>query len=251
MKKIIFCLSLFATFNLFAQQTEGTIYYTESVKLDIELPADQEHLRAMIPSSSDQTKALYFTPTMSMYKDMDATDGNTEINHESEGTEMQINIVSGSSDNRLLKDFESKEMTDQRDFLGKKFLINSEIVEMEWKITGQQKKILDYVCQEATTTKEEKIITAWFAPQIPISNGPDALGHLPGMILEVSMDEGKRTITATKVEFGAVDKDLLVKPTKGKKITKEAFRKIQKEKIKEMGGESGKTVIRMEFDERG
>lgn len=251
MKIVIFCFSLFATLNLFAQQTEGTVYYTESVKFEIELPDDQEHLRAMLPSSSDQTKALYFTSNRSMYMDIDGSDGNTEINHASGDSEMQINIVSSSSDNRLLKDFESKEMTDQRDFLGKKFLINREIGGIEWKITGQQKKILDYVCQEATTTKDDKIISAWFAPQIALPNGPDVFGNLPGMILSVSMEEGKRTITATKVEFGPVDKELLVKPKKGKKITKEAFRKIQEEKIKEMGGESGKTVIRMEFDDRG
>lgn len=251
MKKVIFCLSFFATFNLFAQKTEGIIYYTESIKLDIDLPEDQEHLRAMIPSSSDQSKALYFTPTMSMYKDIDATDGNTEINHESEGTEMQINIVAGSSDNKLLKDFESDEMVDQRDFLGKKFLINSEIAKMDWKITGQQKKILDFVCQEATTTKDDKTINAWFSPTIPVSNGPGTLGQLPGMILEVVMEEGKVTISATKIDFESIDKEVLTKPKKGKKVTKEAFQKIQEAKIKEMGGESGRTVIRMEFDERG
>lgn len=251
MKNLIFYLFLFATINCFAQQTEGTIYYTESIKLDIELPEGQEHLKAMIPTSSDQTKALYFTPSKSMYKDLDGNDGNTEINHESEGTEMQINIVSGSSDNKLLKDFDTKEMIDQRDFLGKKFLITGEIAEMDWKITGQQKKILDFVCQEATTSNEEEIITAWFAPQIPLSNGPDAYGQLPGMILEVSMEDGKRTIVATKIEFGTVAEELLVTPKKGKKITREGFQKVQEEKLKEMGGGTSRTVIRMEVDDRG
>ncbi len=251
MKKIIFCLSFFAAINLFAQQTEGTIYFTESVKLDIDLPEGQEHLRAMIPATSDKTKALYFTSTQSMYKDIDGADGNTEINHESEGTEMQINIVSSSADNKLLKDFESNELIDQRDFLGKKFLINGEIEPIEWKITGQQKNILDFVCQEATCSKDDKVVTAWFTPTIPVSNGPDSFGQLPGMILAVSMDEGKRTITATKVDFEPIDKEILTKPKKGKKISKEAFQKIQEEKLKEMGGESGTTVIRMEIDDRG
>jgi len=251
MKKIFICLSLFATLNLLAQQTEGTVYYTESIKLDIDLAEGQEHLRDLIPSSNDQTKALYFTPTKSMYKDISANDGNTEINHESEGSETQIKIVSGSSDNQLLKDFDAKKMIDQRDFLGKKFLITSEILEMDWKITGNQKKVLDFVCQEATTIQEDKEIIVWFAPQIPLSNGPDAYGQLPGMILEVSSEEGKRTITATKIEFGPINKEILIAPKKGKKVSREDFRAIQKEKIKEMGGQEGRTVIRMEFDERG
>jgi len=65
------------------------------------------------------------------------------------------------------------------------------------------------------------------------------------------MEKGKRTITATKVEFGEIDKAILVTPAKGKKVTREAFKQIQEEKMKEMGSGNGRTVIRMEIDDRG
>jgi len=251
MKNVFVLFAFLLSLNLTAQQTEGTIYYTQSIKLDIELPEGQEHLRDLIPSSSDQNKALYFTADKSMYKDGEGANGVTEINQESEGTEMQVKIVSGSADNRLLKDLADNKMVDQRDFLGKKFLIKGDITEMKWKITGEQKKILDFVCQKAQFTKDSMTTIAWFTPQIPISNGPDVYGQLPGMILEMSMEEGKRTITATKVEFGKIDKAILVTPTKGKKVTREAFKQIQSEKMKEMGSGNGRTVIRMEIDDRG
>lgn len=251
MKNVLLLIGLCLPLALFSQVTEGTIFYTESIKLEIELPEGQEHLRDMIPSSSDQTKALYFTSTKSMYKDLTPDDNNTEINHESEGTQMQVKIVSGSADNRLLKDFDTKKMIDQRDFLGKKFLIDGEIPEIGWKVTGEQKKILEYNCIKAIHKKEDKEIIAWFTPQIPIPNGPDVHGQLPGMIMAVSMEDGKRTITATKVELAAFDQSVLEAPKKGKKVTREAFKKIQEEKIKEMGGSNGRTVIRMEIDDRG
>ena len=251
MKNAFILFALILSINLTAQQTEGTIYYTQSIKLDIELPEGQEHLRDLIPSSSDQNKVLHFTADKSMYKDGEGANGVTEINEESDGTEMQMKIVSGSADNRLLKSLEDNKMVDQRDFLGKKFLIKGELPEMQWKITGEQKKVLDFVCQKAQYTKDSVTTIAWFTPQIPISNGPDMYGQLPGMILEMSMEEGKRTITATKVDFGEFDKAVLAAPNKGKKVSREEFKKIQEEKMKEMGSTNGRTVIRMEVDDRG
>lgn len=251
MKNVFIFFAFLLNFNLIAQETEGTIYYTQSIKLDIELPKGQEHLRDLIPSSSDQTKALYFTADKSMYKDIGGSSGVTEINEESDGTEMQVKIVSGSADNRLLKNMADNKMVNQRDFLGKKFLIKGKLPEMTWKITGEQKKVLDFVCQKAVYTKDTMTTIAWFTSQIPLSNGPDVYGQLPGMILELSMEEGKRTITATEVKFGAIDKTVLETPTKGKKVSSEEFKKIQKEKMKEMGSSNGRTVIRMEVDDRG
>lgn len=254
MKKILllFVFSfVLSTVGLFAQQTEGTILYTESIKLDIELPEGQEHLRAMIPSSSDITKALHFTPEMSMYKDVDGSDGVTEINEESDGTQMQVKIVSGSADNRLLKNLNNQKFVNSRDFLGKKFLIKGDLEPIKWKITGEQKQILDFICQKATYTKDTTVVEAWFTPQIPVSNGPDMHDQLPGMILMVSMEGGKRTITATEVNFDKNDPSVFEEPAKGKKVNRDEFRKIQEEKMKEMGGGNGRTVIRMEIDDRG
>ena len=251
MKNVFILFAFLLSLNLTAQQTEGTIYYTQSIKLDIELPEGQEHLRDLIPSSSDQNKVLYFTSDKSMYKDGEGANGVTEINQESEGNEMQVKIVNGSADNRLLKDLAENKMVDQRDFLGKKFLIKGELAELKWKITGEQKKVLDFVCQKAQFTKDSVTTIAWFTPQIPLANGPDVYGQLPGMILEMSMEEGKRTITATKVEFREINQEVLAVPSKGKKVSREEFKQIQEEKMKEMGSSNGRTVIRMEIEERG
>jgi len=251
MRSIYLLLCVLIATTVIAQTTEGTIYYTESIKLDIELPEDQEHLRALIPATSDQSKALYFTKDLSMYKNLSSEDDVKEINQESGGAQMQIKIASGSAENHLLKNFADQTMIDQRDFLGKKFLIDGTIPEMKWKITGEQKKVLKYTCMKATQMKDSTEIIAWFTPQIPLPNGPDTYGQLPGLILEVSMEDSKRTITATKIEVGAFDASVLETPKKGKKVTRAAFKKITAEKLKEMGSNNGRTIIRMEVDDRG
>lgn len=251
MKSICLLLCLAMSMMLLAQNTEGIIYYKESIKLDIDLPKDQEHLRALIPATSDQSKALYFTKDLSIYKDISAADDVKEINHTSGDAQMQIKIASGSAENRLLKNFADQRMLDQREFLGKTFLIDGIIPEMKWKITGEQKKILDFTCMKATQLKDSMEIVAWFTPQIPLPNGPETYGQLPGLILEVTMEEGKRTITATEVALGAFDERVLTTPKKGKKVTREEFTKIKEDKLKEMGSTNGRTIIRMEVDDRG
>lgn len=60
----------------------------------------------------------------------------------------------------------------------------------EWKIADESKEILGYECFKATTDYRGRRWEAWFAPEIPIQEGPWKLCGLPGLILE-SYDTGK------------------------------------------------------------
>ena len=54
-----------------------------------------------------------------------------------------------------------------------------------WEITEEQKTIDNYTCQKAVCTFGGRTYEAWFAPDIPISDGPWKFYGLPGLILEV------------------------------------------------------------------
>lgn len=54
-----------------------------------------------------------------------------------------------------------------------------------WQISDSVKQILDYSCQMATCDFRGRQWTAWFTPDIPISNGPWKFHGLPGLILEI------------------------------------------------------------------
>lgn len=57
--------------------------------------------------------------------------------------------------------------------------------EFNWQITGQTKQILSYTCQKATVAFRGREYEAWFAPDIPLQEGPWKFNGLPGLILEV------------------------------------------------------------------
>ncbi len=54
----------------------------------------------------------------------------------------------------------------------------------EWEIGDSTKTVLGYECVEATANYRGRTWTAWFAPEIPVQDGPWKLCGLPGLILE-------------------------------------------------------------------
>lgn len=54
----------------------------------------------------------------------------------------------------------------------------------DWNISDESKEILGYQCFKATADYRGRRWTAWFAPEIPIQDGPWKLCGLPGLILE-------------------------------------------------------------------
>lgn len=73
-------------------------------------------------------------------------------------------------------------------FLGKSWLLEEKIDDIEWEIHDETKEINGYQCQKATAIInlndiKKGEITAWFAPEIPFQYGPMGFAGLPGLIL--------------------------------------------------------------------
>ena len=70
----------------------------------------------------------------------------------------------------------------------------------QWTMTDSTREVLGYTCQQATADFRGRHWTAWFATDIPVSDGPWKLGGLPGLILE-AYDKGHQyTFTAVGLE---------------------------------------------------
>ncbi|GGC84825.1 GLPGLI family protein [Flavobacterium lutivivi] len=93
---------------------------------------------------------------------------------------------------------------------------------------------------------KEITITAWYTPEIPVSQGPEGYWGLPGLILEIN--DGKTTILCSKIVLNPKDKVEIKAPTNGKEISQKEYDETvmkKMEELREMGaGQGGR---RMEF----
>jgi len=242
MRKLILSFGFLCSFVLInAQQAgsgfllSGEVIYQEIVKMDIKLEGVDEQLAAQIPKERKSEKVLHFTEHEAMFENLQKDD--PEESMPMEGGGMMIKMY--QPDNKSYMDLAQEKMIEQKEFMSRVFLIESELKPEKWKMTGQQRMILDYPCQEAITQVEGKEIHAWFTPQIAVAAGPSRYSGLPGLVLAMEMDEGDRTLMAIQVELKPMEKGVIKKPTKGKKVTPEEYQAIVAEKMKEMGVEEG------------
>ena len=222
--QVVFAISL-------AAQSQGKIVFEEKMDMHRRIPPERAEMKEMIPQFRANTFELYFTEDASVYKA--AEENQTDEVTASQGG-AQIRMRMTPPRREVYKSLASDKMVDEREFMTKMFLIKGTAAPYKWKISDGQKKIMDYVCMQATFRDSVSSYTAWFTPQIPVSNGPAEFGGLPGMILEININDGERVITATGVTEKAVDPEMLEEPTRGKEVTQEEFREIMHEKMKEM-----------------
>lgn len=254
------CLALVCA-GLLAQQNAGLVTYEEAFNLDAEINVEEEGgedpFADMPPEIAEQIKAamatlptnkkqLLFSPSASVMSNVVEEEKATPPGDGMGG--VMIMVESDQGNDIIHHDVATGKVTEQRELLDKKFLIERAPQELAWKITGQQKTLLDQLVIEATTVLDSSEVVAWFAPQIPVSTGPQGMGGLPGLILELSLEGGEVTYTAAAIDFRAVEEDDLKAPKKGKKLSSEEFQKIQEERMEDMQGGGGgvQMMIRIE-----
>ncbi len=77
-----------------------------------------------------------------------------------------------------------------------------------WELTGNSKKIKEYLCQEALVVLNGRKFSVWFTPEISINRGPLKLHGLPGLVVEVIELNGFCKINL--VDLKKTDKDTIV-----------------------------------------
>jgi len=244
MKHLLLALSFSAITFISSAQNSGTIIYKETTKLHFNIQGDAPP-PANLPTERNAQMILYFTQDASLYMNDPAAKNDGGMVTEDESSEGEhVRIKMDAPDNRTYCDLKNNQKIIQQDFMDRKFLITTDLKSNDWKITGNQKMILNYPCQEAVKQDSDKKITVWFTTAIPVSTGPSSYCGLPGVVLAVDINNGDQTIVATSVSKD-VDSTKIQKPTEGKKVTQEEFNKIRDEKMKEMGIQpgSGNNVI--------
>lgn len=216
-------------------QFSGAIIYEDKRNLHANIPEDREEMKEWIPEFRTVQRQLIFDEDEAIYKHYVDPNAQEEVDL-SPQARWRYRGGSDKGNNILYQNYENYERVEQREFLGKKFLITGDPKTYEWKLTGKSKNVGDYTAFEATYADTSETISAWFVPEIAVPLGPGEFGQLPGLILHVDINNGIHTITAQSIDLKEIEQANLVKPTKGKKISPEDFEVMMKEKLKEMGG---------------
>lgn len=99
----------------------------------------------------------------------------------------------------------------------------------------------DSVAQDSTANNsllsriekpKDQLITAWYTPEIPISQGPGPYWGLPGLILEVTTE--RTAILCSKLILNPDKKEAVEPPSKGKKVSQAEYDEILSKKMEEM-----------------
>ncbi len=254
-----------------AQKFEGIAHYKSSMSMsaanvtgnDMD-PGMQESLRKQIAQQMQRDFTLKFNLQEAIWREKEELDPVT--NTASSGG-VQIRLSTGNSKSYINPS--QNLFLEETEIFGKKFLIQDELPPYRWKITGEQKKIGEYTVIKATymdiqeqmtlsmddsetttkTIQDTTFVTAWYTPEIPVSQGPNNTFGLPGLILELKQDQF--SYLCTKIELNPAEPVTIEKPSKGQKVTQAEADRIRDEKLQEMmkkydTGDGGTTrVIRI------
>lgn len=230
----LFALLFMAPTPGFAQELEGRIRYLVTHDWSKKFAAvdyiskQARERNAYMWGNRSEWKVyteMFITPTQTKYQDAE------------EKAEPEDEGYSWRKDEFMIqRNFETQTNYEVFTMLGKKYLLQDSIHGQDWKILNDMKEVAGHVCMNAfweDTLKMQKV-SAWFALDIPVSSGPERFCGLPGLILEVDVNDGGMIITADKIETRKLTNELdLPKKNKGKKITEAEFFSLMKKHVDE------------------
>jgi GLPGLI family protein len=259
MKTAISILIVLLSIALNAQNFSGKATYKTSRKSSFSFDKEknsgisdemQKQLQARIQKMNQKTFILNFDKKTSTYKEDVKLDA---PNPQAGGAGVMVMSFGGSGNGSVyFKNINEKRFVNQTEIMGKRFLVKDSLPTYQWDLSTETKNIGNYTCYKATFTrevenrqvtfgdgdsKEEKkkeiiTTTAWYTPQVPVSNGPDNYQGLPGLILEIN--DGERLIVCTEIVLNPSEKIEIVAPEKGEIVSQAAYNKIQEEKTQEL-----------------
>ena len=231
LKVILFILLPALTF---AQETEGTIIYELTVDMHRNLTGDRERLKRWIPKTMVTQYQLSFNQEASMFKEYVNLDEEPEGG--SDGRSRMRYAMGAATMGEMYQNFGDKRFVNSRELSGKKYLIKGDIEQTPWKITGKSREIAGYPCMQAIYDDEleNKALTAWFTPSIPVSAGPGIYGQLPGLIVALDINNGEQVYRPIEIKFEKPEDKDMAEPKKGKNVTDEEFNELLKEIMQQM-----------------
>ena len=240
---------------------------TSEVDKVVENKELKDAVKSAMKKSSEKTYTLLFNKHEAVYEE------NGELEKPSAPTGGFSISISMTGGGKKYMNTKEKISLEEDEVFEKEFLIEEPLIQPDWKLVNESKKIGEYSCfkaelivpvtdvqkqnyqdflkrEEKKTSlfkmeePKDKVITAWYTPEISVSFGPNNYWGLPGLILEIN--EENMIILCSKVVLNTKSKQKIKRPKTGDKVSQKAFDAIQKKKSDSMRNEDG--VIIQSFE---
>lgn len=259
MKQLLVLPALLGSLQLLAQVKEGTVTYERVMNLHRTLPSEQ--MKAFMPEFRTTRHQLQFNDSIAVFKTLAEEEAPDPFAGGNGGVVVRMGGPGMGGDS--YRNYAKGTSIQSNEMAGKAYLVTDSIKRSGWKLSQEQKTILGYTCYKATrkanaaaprlrmmtmgpdgaqkdstatgSSKPREVeVVAWYCPDLASPAGPDLLGYLPGVVLEVDTDNGLNVIKAVEIKVTTNKKDFK-EPTKGKAITREEFGKLAMEMMNQGG----------------
>lgn len=250
MKKILapaaILLSLFAG----AQMKEGRIVYERVAQLPTRMLNVDPSIASQLPKSRTDQYELLFGNNQCLWQFLPTL--NSEDNNTFSGGGVVLRMAGGNNDVSYFN-FDKSTRVDHREVMDNSFIVTDTIARLNWKLGEDTKTVLGHTVHKATAQRistrarmtmengemkrqefpDTAKVVAWFATDIPVPAGPDFQGQLPGMILELDIDNGQTVYHAVEIS-PKVSLNKIKEPKDGKKMTAAEFVTARNELMEQM-----------------
>lgn len=194
-KIIVICFACHIGSQVFCQQIGDSASYRFGYKLELKLDtlkniSKEDFLILQVGSKMSKSFSYYTFQSDSLH----ATPNGKEVFRKSlknaidewraSGVRRRTPFTRGQS-TIVYKNYTQGEVTITDQINTNHYIYTDIINSQTWQIIDSTKTILDYTCQMAVCDFRGRQWIAWFAHDIPISDGPWKFSGLPGLIMEV------------------------------------------------------------------
>lgn len=121
---------------------------------------------------------------------------------------------------------ENNKLVNITSFSNKKYLVDFDLNAVQWEVLSETKTVNNFLCHKATyTDKKNYKYTAWFAPEVNFSVGPEFCYGLPGLVLEYNTETF--SIVCRGIDFQLADDELAkLRMPQGESISQADFEEM-------------------------
>lgn len=203
--KLLFLILIISSHNSIAQNIRQAeyntldtirfvIHYQKTFQRDSTNPEDIRKEPMVLLIGDSLSSFTSFNSIRSQWELRDIRTGEEMVNH------LQNRPYNVRVHYTILKNVPSGTLTYSQSILYDSFEYQEELHDYHWEIHDAKKKLLNYHLQKATTNYGGRQWTAWFTPQVPLSEGPYKFGGLPGLIVEMYDNQGHYSFELQQME---------------------------------------------------